>query len=72
MDAVRATIGVERLDLYGSSYGTYLMTVYGRHPEHVRSIVLDTGYPIGCHAYGVDRLAAVIRRSAVRAWMSTS
>src|SRR3954468_18198766 len=62
VDAVRATIGVERLDLYGSSYGTYLMTVYAaRHPEHVRSIVLDAGYPIAYDAYGLDRLAAVKR-----------
>jgi pimeloyl-ACP methyl ester carboxylesterase len=53
---------VERLDLFGSSYGTYLMTVYaGRHPEHVRSIVLDAGYPIDYDPWGLDRLAAARR-----------
>jgi pimeloyl-ACP methyl ester carboxylesterase len=62
MDAVRAALGVERLDLFGSSYGTYLMTVYaGRHPEHVRSIVLDAGYPVDYDPWGVDRLAAARR-----------
>jgi pimeloyl-ACP methyl ester carboxylesterase len=65
MDAVRAALGIERLDLYGNSYGTYLMTVYAaRHPASVRSIVLDAGYPIAYDAYGIDRLAAV--RRAIR------
>ena len=65
MDAVREAIGVERLDLFGSSYGTYLMTVYAaRHPAHVRSLVLDAGYPIAYDVYGVDRLAAA--RRAIR------
>jgi pimeloyl-ACP methyl ester carboxylesterase len=62
LDDVRAALGVERLDLYGASYGTYLMTVYaGRHPEHVRSVVLDAGYPIDYDAWGLDRLAAARR-----------
>lgn len=46
IDAVRARLGVERLTLYGLSYGTYLMPVYAaRHPERVRSIVLSGAYP---------------------------
>jgi pimeloyl-ACP methyl ester carboxylesterase len=62
LDVVRDAIGVERLDLFGSSYGTYLMTVYAaRHPEHVRSIVLDAGYPIDYDQWGLDRLAAAKR-----------
>ncbi|HMI71447.1 MAG TPA: alpha/beta fold hydrolase [Solirubrobacteraceae bacterium] len=62
MDAVRAALGVERLDLFGSSYGTYLMTVYAaRHPDHVRSIVLDAGYPIDYDPWGLDRLEAARR-----------
>ena len=56
LDAVRAALGIERLDLFGASYGTYLMTVYaGRHPEHVRSIVLDAGYPIAYDAMGTGQ-----------------
>ena len=62
LDAVRASLGIERLDLFGASYGTYLMTVYaGRHPEHVRSIVLDAGYPIAYDQWGLDKLAAARR-----------
>jgi pimeloyl-ACP methyl ester carboxylesterase len=62
LDAVRAALGIERLDLFGASYGTYLMTVYaGRHPEHVRSIVLDAGYPIAYDQWGLDKLAAARR-----------
>src|SRR3954468_9336388 len=39
-EAVRAHLGIPKLDLYGVSYGTYLMTVFAqRHPDAVRSIV---------------------------------
>ncbi|MEL3948430.1 MULTISPECIES: alpha/beta fold hydrolase [Streptomyces] len=48
IDAVRARLGVQKLTLYGLSYGTYLMPVYAsRHREHVRSIVLSGAYPLG-------------------------
>ncbi|XVQ86872.1 alpha/beta fold hydrolase [Microbispora siamensis] len=47
IDAVRAHLGIGRLDLLGQSYGTYLMTVYARrHPDHVGSIVLSGAYPL--------------------------
>ncbi|MFI6638583.1 alpha/beta fold hydrolase [Streptomyces sp. NPDC050504] len=47
IDAVRARIKVDRLSLYGLSYGTYLMPVYAsRHPGHVRNIVLSGAYPL--------------------------
>jgi pimeloyl-ACP methyl ester carboxylesterase len=62
LDAVRATLGIERLDLWGRSYGTHLSTVYaGRHPEHVRSIVLSGTYPIAYDPFGLDKLAAARR-----------
>ncbi|MCM6773567.1 alpha/beta hydrolase [Nocardia sp. CDC159] len=45
-DAVRARLGIDKLVLYGISYGTYLMPVYAqRHPDHVQSIVLTGAYP---------------------------
>ncbi|MBF6331122.1 alpha/beta fold hydrolase [Nocardia transvalensis] len=45
-DAVRAKLGIDKLVLYGISYGTYLMPVYAqRHPDHVQSIVLTGAYP---------------------------
>ncbi|TDD73451.1 alpha/beta fold hydrolase [Actinomadura darangshiensis] len=47
IDAVRDRLGIERLDLLGESYGTYLMTVYAqRHPGRVRSMVLSSAYPL--------------------------
>ncbi len=44
LDEVRAYLGYERLNLLGGSYGTRAAQVYmRRHPEHVRSVILD-GY----------------------------
>jgi pimeloyl-ACP methyl ester carboxylesterase len=64
-DAVRAALGLDRLDLWGESYGTYLMPVYAaRHPEHVRSIVLSGAYPLAFDPWGLDRLGAA--RRAIR------
>jgi pimeloyl-ACP methyl ester carboxylesterase len=46
-EAVRAHLRIPKLDLYGLSYGTYLMTVFAqRHPKSVRSIVLSSAYPL--------------------------
>src|SRR4051794_11331656 len=61
-DAVRAALGVDALDLWGNSYGAYLMPVYAaRHPEHVRSIVLSSAYPMSFDPFGRDRLVAARR-----------
>ena len=44
-------LGLAPVDVYGDSYGTFFAQVYaGRHPEQVRSVVLDGAYP----AYGED------------------
>jgi pimeloyl-ACP methyl ester carboxylesterase len=62
IEAVRATLGIDRLDLWGDSYGTFLMPVYAaRHPEHVRSMVLDGAFPIASDPWGRDVLAGVRR-----------
>ncbi len=62
IDAVRAALGLDKLDLWGDSYGTFLMPVYAaRHPEHVRSIVLDGAMPIAFDRWGRDQLRAVRR-----------
>jgi pimeloyl-ACP methyl ester carboxylesterase len=46
LDAVRAALGAERIDLWGGSYGTRAALVYLRlHPERVRSVVLDGVVP---------------------------
>src|SRR6185312_5256893 len=46
LDRVRAALGYERIDLYGSSYGTVVAQQYLRHfPARVRSVILDGVVP---------------------------
>ncbi|WP_157544979.1 alpha/beta fold hydrolase [Microtetraspora fusca] len=60
IDAVRARLGVDRVDLYGVSYGTYLSTVYAhRHPDRVRRIVLSGAYPLASDPLGRSSARAV-------------
>ncbi|MBV8489463.1 MAG: alpha/beta fold hydrolase, partial [Candidatus Eremiobacteraeota bacterium] len=45
--AVVDALGAGEITLYGDSYGTFMaQTFVGRHPEHVRAIVLDGAYPV--------------------------
>jgi pimeloyl-ACP methyl ester carboxylesterase len=56
---VRASLGIDRLDLWGQSWGTLLMPIYAaRHPEHVRSIVLSGAQPIAFDPWARDVLRA--------------
>jgi pimeloyl-ACP methyl ester carboxylesterase len=49
--AVIRALDLGRVDLYGDSYGTFFTQVFaGRHPDLVRSVVLDSAYP----TYGED------------------
>ena len=42
LDAVRAALGYDTINLYGSSYGTRVAQHYTRlFPQHVRSVILD-------------------------------
>ena len=42
LDRVRAALGYERIDLYGSSYGTIVAQQYlRRFPDRARSVILD-------------------------------
>jgi pimeloyl-ACP methyl ester carboxylesterase len=46
LDAVRAAIGVQQINLLGVSYGTRVAQQYmRRYPEHTRSVVLDSVVP---------------------------
>jgi pimeloyl-ACP methyl ester carboxylesterase len=48
LDAVRAALGYERINLFGGSYGTRVAQHYvRRHPERVRTVVLDSIVPPG-------------------------
>lgn len=47
LDEVRASLGYERINLWGASYGTRAALVYlRRHAERVRSIVFDGAVPM--------------------------
>lgn len=42
LEAFRRYLGVDRLDLYGESYGTQFVQTYAlAHPDRVRSLILD-------------------------------
>ena len=46
LSAVVAALGLGKVDVYGDSYGTFFTQVFAsRHPEQVRSLVLDSAYP---------------------------
>ena len=45
--ALLEALGIEQIGLYGNSYGTYFSQVFTlRHPQQLRSLVLDGAYPL--------------------------
>jgi pimeloyl-ACP methyl ester carboxylesterase len=70
MNAVRKHLGIGKLELYGVSTGTYLMTVFAqRHPRAVRSIVLSSAFPLRFDMWGrrnAQALRLAIRRVCAR------
>ena len=45
VDAVRAALGIDKIDYYGVSYGAVDVRAYAyRHPTHLRSAILDSPY----------------------------
>jgi pimeloyl-ACP methyl ester carboxylesterase len=57
LDAVRAGLGYEKIDLYGTSYGGTLGQYYLRqHADHVRVAVLDGSTPVDVPV--LERMAA--------------
>ena len=45
--AVLDALGIDRIDLYGDSYGTFFGQSFAiRHPERVRTLTLDAAYPV--------------------------
>ena len=65
LDAVRAALGYDRLNLVGFSYGTRAALAYARaHPDRVRTLVLDGVAPfqmIVGNDFDVDSEAALLR-----------
>src|SRR5215470_17246616 len=47
LSAVLDALGIDQIDLYGDSYGTYFSQTFAvRHPQKLRALVLDSAYPI--------------------------
>jgi pimeloyl-ACP methyl ester carboxylesterase len=45
--AVLDALNIGKIDLYGDSYGTFFAQAFaGRHPERLRSVVLDAAYAV--------------------------
>jgi pimeloyl-ACP methyl ester carboxylesterase len=58
LELVRRALGYERINLYGTSYGTRVAQHYlRRYPQHVRSVILDGIVPVGL-AIGPDTALA--------------
>lgn len=64
LEALLTVLGIERIGLYGHSYGTYFAQVFAlRHPERLRSLVLDGAYPLSGPDYGwYPNIAPAMRR----------
>ena len=62
VDAVRAALGYERINLYGPSYGATAAQYYLRqHEDHVRAVVLDGGTLLDIPLF--ERVAANTQRA---------
>jgi pimeloyl-ACP methyl ester carboxylesterase len=52
LSALLDTLATGPVDLYGDSYGTFFAQVFAlRHPDQLRSLVLDGAYPLGDQDY---------------------
>ncbi|QTE30501.1 alpha/beta hydrolase [Pengzhenrongella sicca] len=70
IESVRLELGIDKLDLLGISYGTYLMPVYAeRHPDHVRTITMAGAYSVNDDPTGAVG-AAAFRRAVTLACAS--
>jgi pimeloyl-ACP methyl ester carboxylesterase len=61
LEAVRQALGVDRIAIYGVSYGTKLALSYASaHPEHVERLLLDSVVPLDRpDAFPTDELRAM-------------
>ncbi|HMG99032.1 MAG TPA: alpha/beta hydrolase, partial [Gaiellales bacterium] len=63
IDAVRSALGIDRLDVLGTSYGGLVAEVYAiRHPAQLRTLTLDApGNPSGGDFWQVGSLHQMLR-----------
>jgi len=60
LEAVRASLGVDKVALWGTSYGTKLALAYAlAHPDHVERLLLDSVVPTDRDTYGTSVLKAM-------------
>jgi pimeloyl-ACP methyl ester carboxylesterase len=66
IDAVRQSLGVDRISLFAVSYGTQLALNYARaFPQHVDRLILDSVVPAeGSDPFAADILRAIPRKLA--------
>jgi pimeloyl-ACP methyl ester carboxylesterase len=62
--ALLDALAIDRIGLYGDSYGTYFAQVFAlRHPQQLRSLVLDGAYPLSGPDYAwYPNIAPAMRR----------
>ncbi|MBF6176199.1 alpha/beta hydrolase [Nocardia blacklockiae] len=74
MDAVRAALGLDRIDFFGTSYGTYLGAVYASlFPQRVSRLVLDSSvHPdwVWNEQFAQQQLAGKQRLDDLFAWIA--
>jgi pimeloyl-ACP methyl ester carboxylesterase len=61
LDAIREALGVDKVALYGASYGTWVEQGYAiRHPAHVETMVLDStvGPNQNADPFAIEQFAA--------------
>ncbi len=62
VDAIRQALGLNKISLYGSSYGTKLALAYSvLYPAHVERMVLDSVLPLDEDPFGLDSFRALPR-----------
>ena len=60
--AVLDALGIDQIDLYGDSYGTYFSQTFAvRHPKKLRALVLDSAYQIAGLSPWYPEIAPTIR-----------
>jgi pimeloyl-ACP methyl ester carboxylesterase len=69
VEAVRAFLGYQQIDYYGTSYGTVSEQAYAaRYPDRLHALVFDAGFPITDPAHqwfwGVGQPAGIVRAAA--------
>ncbi|MFY9663813.1 MAG: alpha/beta hydrolase [Candidatus Cybelea sp.] len=64
MATILTALHVRKVDLYGDSYGSFFVQAFaGRHPEHVRSLVLDGAYQVSGGSPWYPSTARTLRRA---------